>query len=107
MQPAARRPRSAGVSMPIRNTPFALSVVALIGLSAIAGATPAFAQPDIIREGEGARRRELDKMELKPFPAEAWSKLSDWTNGPALTPGVTSGKVVLIVTWADWYPASS
>src|SRR5437899_5198040 len=79
------------------------STLAAFGLAL---ASTAFAQPMIVREGEGQHRRDCDKMELKPFPADAWSKLSEWTNGPALTPGAASGKVVLIVTWADWYQPS-
>jgi hypothetical protein len=45
-------------------------------------------------------------MELKPFPVEAWSALTDWKNGSAITASETSGKVVCIVTWSDFHPAS-
>jgi thiol-disulfide isomerase/thioredoxin len=79
------------------------STLAALGLAL---ASSALAQPMIVREGEGQHRQKCDQMELKPFPAEAWSKLSEWTNGAALTPGAMSGKVVLIVTWADWYQPS-
>jgi hypothetical protein len=86
------------VSMRLRLT------LAAIGLAL---ASAAFAQePVVIREGSGEHRRDCDKKELKPFDATAWSKLSEWTNGPALTPGDYNGKVVLIVTWKDWYEPS-
>jgi len=73
----------------------------------LAIASTVFAQePMVLREGEGEHRSKCDKMELKPFDATAWSKLSEWTNGPALAPADYNGKVVLIVTWADWYQPS-
>jgi hypothetical protein len=59
-----------------------------------------------IREGDGPRRADLNRMELKPFPAEAWGKLSDWKNTSALTSAEIGGKVVLILTWADYVPTS-
>jgi hypothetical protein len=68
-----------------------------------ASAVPAPAFADVIREGVGERRESLRRMELAPFPAEAWSKLSDWTNGPAPTSADFSGKPVLICTWASWH----
>jgi hypothetical protein len=77
---------------------------AIAGLILAAGAAPLNAADDFKREGEGARRATLDAMELKPFKAEAWSKLTDWTNGGAISPADTSGKVVVICTWADYYP---
>lgn len=61
---------------------------------------------DIIREGSGTRRDTLNKMELKPFPSDAWSKLADWTNGAAPTQTDLQGKVVLICTYKDWHPVS-
>lgn len=64
-------------------------------------------RPDdgIIREGSGQRRATLDKMELATA-ANLWADLSDWTNGPALTPEATKGKVVVIGTWSSWYQVS-
>jgi len=61
---------------------------------------------NIIREGSGKRRTDLNKLELTSFPADAWSKLSSWTNGSAPTATDLAGKVVLIVTWKDWHPVS-
>lgn len=71
----------------------------------LSAAGPALAQP-AVREGAGERRTALDRMELKPFPAELWGKLEGWTNGEALSPARTSGNVVLIYTWSSWYPVS-
>ncbi len=59
--------------------------------------------PQITRKGEGARRLTLNALELRAFPTAAWSKLTDWQNGSALTTADTSGKVVLIVTYSGWY----
>lgn len=67
------------------------------------GQTPAPHDTAIVREGEGPRRTQLDQMELSPFPADAWGKLSDWKNGEAPTEASTKGKVVLICTYSDWY----
>lgn len=78
---------------------------AAAALAAFACALPVHAD-DIAREGVGARRQTLDAMELKPFPPEAWAGLADWTNGDALTPDKTAGKVVLIMTFASWNPGS-
>lgn len=79
---------------------FALS----LGMGLVGPAWSAEPGDGIGREGEGERRLQLNAMELKPFPAEAWSKLSEWQNGSALSPADTKGKVVLIYTWSSWYP---
>lgn len=78
---------------------FLASLLALTGIAAAQNAEP-------IREGDGQRRTDLNRMELKPFPAEAWGKLSDWKNGPAISPSDYKGKVVLIFTWSDYVPTS-
>ncbi|HYE63714.1 MAG TPA: hypothetical protein VD997_17110 [Phycisphaerales bacterium] len=70
-------------------------------------ATPALAQPTILREGEGAHRRTLDALELKPFSIGSLDALTDWTNGSAPTSGALDGKVVLILFWNDWYPQAA
>ena len=67
---------------------------------------PATWQPEIRREGTGARRDELNAMELKPFGADRWASLKGWANGPAPTAESLKGKVVLITTWASWHPPS-
>lgn len=59
--------------------------------------------PEVTREGEGAKRTELTKMELKDFPADAWGKLSDWQNGSASS---FKGKAVLVLTCSSWYRPS-
>ncbi len=64
------------------------------------------AETEIVREGEGARRDALNKRERKAFDAASWAKLSDWTNGSALTATDMKDKPVLIATWSDYLPAS-
>lgn len=89
-------------------TPFRLLVASVL-LAAAGAAAPAHAtveNPQVTREGEGARRAALNKRERTPFPADAWSKLTNWTNGAALTSATTEGKVVLIVTWSDYLPTA-
>jgi len=61
----------------------------------------------VLREAVGARASELGEMELTPFDTSLWATLESWTNGPALDPGATDGKVVLIATLASWNPAST
>lgn len=99
-----------------RRCPRWIALPALAGL--VAGlASPAVAQPvsasmvvpgddEIIREGADERRETLNEMELTPFPLEWWDLVSDWRLGEAPTPETTDGKVVLIVTFAGWYPPS-
>jgi thiol-disulfide isomerase/thioredoxin len=70
----------------------------------IAAVTAAGVQADVIRKGEGSRRQQLDKMELKQFPADGWKGLT-WS-GTAPTAGDLAGKPVLVVMWADWREVS-
>jgi hypothetical protein len=79
-----------------------LTVTALAGLALLLPSSNA----DIVRESTGQRRTELDRMELTAFPADAWSKLTAWSNGEAQTSGTMNGKPVLIMTFATWQPAS-
>lgn len=79
-----------------------LPLVALLALGLVGSPVRA----DVIREGSGPQRAALDKMELQPFPSDAWSKLSNWTNGDAITPARIDGKPVLIFTWAAWHPSA-
>jgi len=78
-------------------------LVALAAGCAVCAGSIAMGQATVLREGEGARRADLNKMELKPFPMELFSKLSDWKNGSAPTAADLTGKPVLIFTWSDWY----
>lgn len=72
-------------------------------LSALAFAAPAaLAEP--VRDGSGDQRVSLNKLELKPFTHDVWSKLSDWQNGE-LAEGLTKDKVVLILAYNDFSPA--
>lgn len=83
-----------------------LAASLLLAAGAPAVAADTVEAPQITREGEGPRRAALNKRERTPFPADAWTKLSDWTNGPALSPTAAEGKVVLIVTWTDYLPTA-
>ncbi len=60
----------------------------------------------IAREAIGARADRLKAMELEPFDAELWGKLTEWSGEP-VTAASTDGKVVLIGTWASWNPTST
>lgn len=83
----------------------------VMGLLAASGLTASVAASGpgdpVAREGEGARRTRLNQMELKPFPTDAWSKLTDWQNGTAPTSSETDGQVVVLFTYASWHPRAS
>ncbi|MFN0011690.1 MAG: redoxin family protein [Phycisphaerales bacterium] len=84
-----------------------LAFAGLLGAACVAAAdVPRVSQPEIRREGTGARRDDLNALELKPLAASSWASLKGWTNGPAPTAESLTGKVVLIVTWAAWHPPS-
>lgn len=55
------------------------------------------------RKGAGENRVKLTAMERHPFDWTLLGKLSDWKNGAAPTASSLDGKVVLIVTYSDWY----
>ncbi len=76
------------------------------GLAAgvVLGAMPAFGQ--ITREGSGERRAALNQMEREPVPAAVWESLGDWVGDEPVTSADRNGKVVLVVTWAGWFPNS-
>lgn len=86
-------------------TLIALSILALPALTQAAFAQGA-RNEGVIREGAGTRRAALNEMELKPFPSDLWSGVGAWAGGNALTPADTSGKPLLIITWASWYDPS-
>lgn len=69
----------------------------LAGLAMVASADPT-------RDGSGAHREALTKMELTPFAGSLWTKLTDWQNGE-LAEGLTKDKVVLILAYNDFSPA--
>lgn len=60
----------------------------------------------IVREGSGPRRDALNQLELTPFPLEHWGLISDWRIADAPTLEDMDGKVVLVMTFASWYPPS-
>ena len=61
---------------------------------------------DVVREGAGERRERLSAMELKTFDSAVLADLSGWSTGSSISAGDTSGKVVLLFTWASWYSPS-
>lgn len=74
----------------------------------LAAPSAALAQPGVdgvVREGEGNRRNELNKMERQPFDFALLGSLKDWKNGEALSAGTASGKPVVIMFWTDFLPA--
>lgn len=75
--------------------PLALAAGVAVG-SAHAGYDP-------VRKGGGETRAKLTAMERKPFDFGLLSKLTDWKNGTAPTAQSLDNKVVLIVTYSDWY----
>lgn len=75
--------------------------VALFGAGLGAGASP-----EILREGTGERRENLDRMELVEFDHSLWGKLTDWSGGDPLNAVNTEGKVVLIYTWTGFLPTA-
>lgn len=79
----------------------AAAVASSLLILAAAGFAPK--NDGVQREGSSARIAETGAMELKPFPAEAWSELKDWTNGDPITTESIDGKPVLILTWSSWY----
>jgi hypothetical protein len=84
-------------------------LVAALGLSLMGPASGADVTPpgaDLPREGTGARRDALDRMELAPFDQALWDGLSDWTNGAPLDAAGAKGKVVLIYTWTSYLPTA-
>lgn len=85
--------------------------IRIMSLVAAAGvACPALAQlegdDEILREGTSERRELLDEMELTPFALENWELVSDWRLADAPTVESMDGKVILIMTFAGWYPPS-
>lgn len=79
----------------------ALIVALLTGIAAPSLAGDGTFDPN--RKGAGDRRAKLTAMERTPFDWSLLNKLSDWKNGAAPTQASLDGKVVLIVTYSDWY----
>lgn len=77
-------------------------VLALIGgfaATSFAGDAPF----DPNRKGAGENRAKLTAMERAPFDWTLLTKLTDWKNGAAPSAASLDGKVVLVVTYSDWY----
>jgi thiol-disulfide isomerase/thioredoxin len=85
----------------------ALALVSMTGLALAAAPVALEAQnPEIRREGQGARRAAVTAMELKPFDAALLKGLKDWTNGSEPTADSLKGKPVVLVFFSSWVPAS-
>lgn len=80
------------------------AVRAGLATGVIFSAMPAYAQ--IAREGSGERRQALNQMERQPIPSAVWEGLGAWVDDEAVTESKRSGNVVLVVTWAGWFPNS-
>lgn len=72
----------------------------VFALTLCTGAALAVDNPDVLRQGAGERRAQLDAMELKPFASDNWSLLSE----AKLDAAALKGKPVLIVNWTAWTP---
>lgn len=62
---------------------------------------------DIVRQGAGERREQLNALELQPLKSNVLQGLSDWTNGGPITAADFSGNVTLVMTWSSFYPAAN
>ncbi len=89
-----------------RSIGHARTLAALAGLCVACGFAQAQVDPQIIREGEGARRTALNATELKPFDFGAFALLRDWKHGSAPSAAGAAGRPVLILTWTDFVPQS-
>jgi hypothetical protein len=83
----------------------ALCVCASVLAGSAAIAAPSADDPQLGFRGAGATRAALDAMQLKPFDQSLWSNLSNFS-GPEFKKDELNGKVVLIVTWANFYRIS-
>lgn len=75
---------------------------------AVAGAlvqVGAAAAQDVRNEGAGDRRVSLDAMLFKSAPVDVLLGQGEWI-GSTPTAADLSGKVVLVVTWSEWYKPS-
>lgn len=70
-----------------------------------AGLVGAAGAQDVRNEGTGERRVALDKMVYAPAPIQTLLGGTEWI-GQAPTAADLSGKVVMVVTWAEWYKPS-
>lgn len=81
---------------------------ACVAVGVLAGPRASAAAPDepsLKYRGAGSTRAALDAMQLKPFDQSLWANLSSWTGKEPKSEDMT-GKVVLVVTWANWYKVS-
>jgi hypothetical protein len=81
-------------------TPRAVARSLVVGLALFAGSAAIADQDSLKFRGVGDTRKSLDALQLKPFSADNWSHLKDWSG--EFKPDAAAGKVVMIVTWAAW-----
>lgn len=106
----AARTMNRGMNRGVRGRVWAAGLaIAFSGVVSLGAVAPAWAgvdEPAIRLRGTGSTREALNATHLKPFDRARLSMLSDWI-GTAPTPESLDGKVVVIVTWASWYPVST
>lgn len=84
-----------------------LAGLALGGVGLGAGASGAGSEPaQVIREGAGARRAQLDALELKPLNPAFWSAVGETLSGKPVTAADGDGRVVVIYTWSSFLAGS-
>ncbi|CAN5855865.1 hypothetical protein BH11PLA1_BH11PLA1_12820 [soil metagenome] len=80
-------------------------LLALCG-SAVAVDSRGVDQPEVRRDGNGAKRDKLNASELKAFDIATLSTVDSWQGGAAPTAETLKDKVVALVTWANWRESS-
>lgn len=78
------------------------SMVAAVFAAGLIGSAQA---QDVRNEGTGSRRAALDAMIYEAAPIDAVLSQSEWV-GTAPSAAELNGKVVMLVTWAEWYRPS-
>lgn len=82
------------------------ALVVAAGLAMTADPRPIWEQ-EVRREDLNTKRRDqLTQLELKPAPADLFGTLTNWTGGTPLTSDSIKGKPVLVLSFANWEPAS-
>jgi thiol-disulfide isomerase/thioredoxin len=87
----------------MRTKVLAFSAAALMACSVGVGQS----NDDVVRQGAGERRAQLNSMELTAVEQSLFSGLSQWTNGGPISAADLQGKVTLIMTWSTWYPPAN
>jgi thiol-disulfide isomerase/thioredoxin len=91
----------------MKNRVLSMPTALLLACGLVCGLGVGQSADDIVREGAGSRREQLNAAELKPVDASLFRGLTDWAGGKSVSLGDTSGKVVLVMTWSSWYPPAN